>query len=74
MLICKCPEVIFLVEFHVKIDVGSLSEPLLWLLEFSAYDKDSSQELFCTSFLPGEDKWLVMDSLGGESEELVFLW
>ena len=64
-LICKCSKVIFLVEFHVGIDVGSRSEPWLWLLEFLAYDEESFRELFCTSFIPEEDKWLVMDSLGG---------
>ena len=68
---CKCSEVIFLEEFHVEFDVGSRSEPWLWLLDFLAYDEESCQELFCTSCLPGEDKWLMMNSLVGESEELV---
>ena len=40
---CKCSEVIFLVEFHVGIDVRLCSEPWLWLLEFLLYDKESCQ-------------------------------
>ena len=73
-MICKCFKVIFLGGFHIGIDVGSRSEPWLWLLELLAYDEESFRELFCTSCLPREDKWLVMNSLGGELEELVCLW
>ena len=71
---CKCSEVIFLVEFHIGINVGSRNEPWLWFLEFSAYDEESSQEFLCTSCIPREEKWLVMDSFGGESEEMVCWW
>ena len=64
-LICKCSEVIFLVEFHVGIDVRPRSEPWLWLLEFLAYDEESFRGLLLIICIPEEDKWLVMDFLGG---------
>ena len=64
-MICKYSEVIFFGVFHVGINVGSRSEPWLCLLKFLEYDKESCRELFCTSFLHGEDKLLAVNSLGG---------